>query len=171
MQRRSTGGAAVVALTLVLLSGCGGSSSNSSSSASSTSTSTTQSASSAASFKSTIGPVLNQFKAVSQSTGRELENASTQTDAQIGAKFQQFAARWQAAVTKLATLTPPAAFSAAYNRLKLQVAAVEADLAAVVAAAQNHNAAAAKSATTKLVNDIVHAKATATTITNRLGTQ
>lgn len=157
-------------MTLVLLSGCGGSSSSSSSSgasASSSSTSqTSQTSQSAAQFKAAIAPVLNQFKSASQATGAALQQANSQNDAQLAATFQQLAATWGAALTKLETLQPPPQFTATYNRLKSQVSKVKADLAAIVSAAQSHNVGAAKAATTKLVNDIVSAKATSTTISN-----
>jgi len=157
-------------VTLVLLSGCGGSSSSSASSgapASSSSTSqTSQTSQSAGQFKAAIAPVLNQFKSASQATGAALQKASSQNDAQVAATFQQLAATWGAALTKLKTLQPPPEFTATYNRLKSQVSKVKADLAAIISAAQSHNVGAAKAATTKLVNDIVSAKATSTTISN-----
>jgi hypothetical protein len=107
---------------------------------------------------------LNQFKAASQHTGLELQHAGAQTDAQVSAAFAQLAARWQAALTKLETLQVPPQFSAAATKLKVEVQKVRADLAAIAAAAQSHNAAAARQATTKLVNDILSAKQTSTTI-------
>jgi hypothetical protein len=110
--------------------------------------------------------VLNEFKRASQRTGAELQQASSQTDAQLAAAFQQLEAKWKSALTKLETLQPPPQFSTRYNRLKSQVSDVDTDLAAIVSAAHSHNAAAAKAAATKLVNDIVSAKATSTTITN-----
>ena len=64
------------------------------------------------------------------------------------------------------TLQPPPQLTAAYNRLKSGVSRVTADLAAIVSAAQSHNATAAKDATTKLINDIVRAKATSTALSN-----
>ncbi|MGZ4179481.1 MAG: hypothetical protein ACXVUL_02175 [Solirubrobacteraceae bacterium] len=111
-------------------------------------------------------PVLNQFKSASQATGAELQHAGSQTDAQVAATFQQLAAKWTSALTKLATLQPPPQFTAAYNHLRSQVSKVKADLAAIVSAAQSHNATAAKDDATKLVNDIVSAKATSTTLSN-----
>ena len=155
---------------LVLLSGCGGSSSSSSSSSTPGSLSSTsqpsQTSQSAGQFKVAIAPVLNQFKSASQATGAALEHASSENDAQVAATFQQLAARWRAALTKLETLQPPAQFTAAYSRLKRQVSKVKADLAAIASAAQSHDAAAAKAASSKLVNDILSAKATSTTLSN-----
>jgi aminopeptidase N len=164
-----TGSVAIVAM-LVLLSGCGGSSSSNSVSSppvSSSSTSqTSQTSQSTGQFKAAIVPVLNQFKSASQATGAEIQHAGSQTDAQVAATFQQLGAKWMSALTKLETLQPPPQFTAAYNHLKSQVSKVDADLAAIVSAAQSHNATAAKDAATKLVNDILRAKATSTTLSN-----
>lgn len=164
---------AAFAATLVLLSGCGGSSSSSSSSSalvSSSSTSqtseTSQTNQSASQFKAAIAPVLNQFKSASQATGAALQQANSQNDAQVAATFQQLAGEWKSALTKLETLQPPPQFTAAYNRLRSQVRKVKADLAAIASAAQTHNATAAKDAVTKLIKDILSAKATSTTLSN-----
>ncbi|MGN6868888.1 MAG: hypothetical protein ACTHMY_10865 [Solirubrobacteraceae bacterium] len=110
--------------------------------------------------------MLNQFKSASQATGAALQQANSQSDAQVAATFQELADKWNSALTKLETLQPPPQFTAAYNRLRSQVRKVKADLAAIVSAAQTHNATAAKDAVTKLVNDIVSAKATSTTLSN-----
>jgi uncharacterized membrane protein YccC len=151
----------------VLLSGCGGSSSSSSSSsAPASSPSTSQTSQSATQFKAAIAPVLNQFKRASQGTGAAIQQASSRNDAQLAATFQQLAATWDAALTKLKGLHPPPEATAAYNRLKSQVSTVKADLAAIASAANSHDAGAAKAAATKLVNDIVKAKATSTTLSN-----
>jgi aminopeptidase N len=161
-----TGSVAIVAM-LVLLSDCGGSSSsNSVSSPAVSSSSTSQNSQSTGQFKAAIAPVLNQFKSASQATGAEIQHAGSQTDAQVAATFQQLGAKWMSALTKLETLQPPPQLTAAYNHLKSQVSKVNADLAAIVSAAQSHNATAAKDAATKLVNDIVRAKATSTTLSN-----
>jgi hypothetical protein len=161
-------GVASIAASLVLLSGCGGSSSSSPSSsaaASSPSTSqTSQTSQSAGQFKAAIAPVLNRFKSASQGTGVALQQASSENDAQLASTFKQLESKWKSALAKLETLRPPSQFSAAYNRLKSQVSKVDTDLAAITSAAQSHNATAAKDAATKLVNDIVNAKATSTTL-------
>jgi hypothetical protein len=158
---------AAIAATLVLLSGCGGSSSSSAvSSTPVSSSSTSQNSQSVGQFKAAIGPVLDQFKRASQATGAEIEHAGYQTDAQVAATFHQLGAKWASALTKLETLQPPPRLTTAYNHLKSQVSEVNADLAAIVSAAQSHNATAAKDDATKLVNDIVRAKATSTTLSN-----
>lgn len=163
-------GSIAIAATLVVVSACGGSSSSSSvSSAAASSSSTTQASQTsqtASQFEAAIAPVLKQFKSASQATGTELQHAASQTDAQIAAKFQQLAAKWTAALTKLGSLRPPPQFNAAYSHLSSQVGKVKADLAAISSAAQSHNATAAKGATTKLIHDILSAKATSTTISS-----
>lgn len=166
--------AGVTILAMLLISGCGGSSSRSSStsstSAGSSSTSqASQTGQSTAQFKAAIAPILNQFKLASQGTGAAIQQAVSQTDAQVSAAFQQVAAKWTTALNQLKTLQPPPQLTAAYDRLKTQVSSVTADLGTIVSAAQSHNATAAKDATKKLVNDILSAKATATTISNGTG--
>ena len=155
---------------LVLLSGCGGSSTNSSSPSTSAGSSSSgqpsQTGQSAGQFKAAIAPVLNRFKNASQATGAAIEHASAENDAQVAVTFQQLAARWRAALTKLETLQPPPQSTAAYSRLKSQVGRVDTDLAAIASAAQSHDAAAAKAASTKLVSDILSAKATSTALSN-----
>jgi hypothetical protein len=173
-------GTAALAATLIVLTGCGGSSSGTSSASSSTApasaspsstsqsqTTTSQTTPTAAQFSATIAPVLNQFKNASQRTGAALQQAGSQTDAEVAAAFRAVETRWKSALAKLETLRPPPQFISAYNRLKTQIRRVDTDLAAIVSAAQTHNAAAAKTSATKLVNDIVSAKATSTTISNR----
>ncbi len=167
---RSRSWIAGIVATLVLLSGCGGSGASNSSSGgsggSSSTSQTTQTTQGAAQFKAAIAPVLNQFKMASQATGAALQQAGSHTDAQVTAKFQQLAVQWKSALTNLEMLRPPPQFAAAFNRLKGQVSKVHADLTSVASAAQGHDAAAAKAATTNLVNDILSAKATSTTISN-----
>lgn len=173
-------GTAALAATLILLSGCGGSSSSSSSASSSTPrapanssatsqspTTTSQTTPTAAQFSAAITPVLNQFKDASQRTGAALQQAGSQTDAEVAGTFRGVEARWKSALAKLEALQPPPQFTSTFNRLKTQIGRVDTDLAAIVSAAQTHNAAAAKSSATKLVNDIVSAKATSTTISTR----
>jgi putative heme degradation protein len=154
----------------VLASGCGASSSSSSVSnapaTSSSASQTSQTSQSADQFKAAIAPVLNQFKSASQATGAELQHASSQSNSQLTATFQQLESEWTSALNKLETLHPPPQVATAYNRLRSQVSKVKADLAAIVSAVQSDNVTAAKDATTKLVNDIVSAKATSTTLSN-----
>jgi hypothetical protein len=163
-------GIAAIAATLVLMPGCGGSSSSSSASSAPISSSSTsqpsQTSQSPDQFKAVIAPVLNQFKSASQATGAALQQAGSQNDTQVAATFQQLAATWSAALAKLKTLQPPPQFTAADSRLKREVSKVKAELAAIASAAQSHDAAAAKAATIRLVNDILSAKTTSTTLSN-----
>jgi gas vesicle protein len=157
VQRGSIWGAMLAAIAVLLVAGCGGSSS------SSTTTNDT------ASFKSSFTPVVNDFKNVSQGIGTTIQGAASRTDAQIGTEFQQLADRWSAAVNKLNSLTPPANYSSDFNQLKGAATRVESDLKAIVAAAGAHSKTDAQQAATKLVTDIVTAKAASTRITDQLG--
>ena len=143
---------------VLLLAGCGSSSSSSSTN-------------DAASFKSSFTPVVNQFKDVSQGIGTTIQAASAKTDAQLATAFQQLAARWNTAVNKLKSLTPPAKYSSDFNQLKSAAARVESDLKAIVSAAGAHSKSEAEQAARSLVDDIVTAKAASTRITSQLATQ
>ena len=135
------------------LAGCGGSSSSS------------QTANFGTSFSSTA----NQLKATSHEIGVAIERAPSRTDAQLASTFSALAARWQNQVNRLKALQPPSSVSTAFNRLKSSATRVEADLNAIAAAAETHNASAAKQATASLVTDILSAKSASTTITNTVG--
>ena len=153
MQGAVKSGAAILA-TIVLLAGCGG-----------------RSSSSTTSFKTSYESVANQFKRTSQAIGTAIQQAPSKTDAQIGAAFQDLASRWQTALSQLQTLKPPSNLATTFNALRSAASRVKADLNAIVAAATNHDAAAAKQASNNLVTDILTAKSASTTITNKLGTQ
>lgn len=181
MQRRSIGGAAVLATTLVLVCGCGSSSSSSSSasssaatstgtSSSSTSTSASQSGNQTAQFKAAIMPVLGQFKSASQATGAEIQKAGRQTNTQVAAGFDQLVGPWQSGLDRLKSLSPPPQFRASVNHLQSQIASVVSDVKAVAAAARKNDAGRSSVAARNMVRDIVAAKATSTKITARLGT-
>ncbi len=150
-----SGGAFLV--TLTLLAGCGGSSSSSTSQT--------------ATFKTGYESVANQFKQNSQAIGAAIQQASKQTDAQIHTAFQTLASRWQAALSQLQTLKPPANLAVTYNTMTGAAARAEADLNAIVAAAATHSSSAAEQASASLVNDIQSAKTASTAITNKLGSQ
>ena len=154
----STRAAALTVAVVLLLAGCGSSSSSSSKN-------------DAASFKSSFTPVVNQFKGVSQEIGTTIQTAPAKSDAQLGTAFQQLAARWNTAVNKLKSLTPPAKYSSDFNQLKSAATRVESDLKAIVSAAGAHSKSQAEQAAKSLVDDIVTAKAASTRITNQLETQ
>jgi hypothetical protein len=143
----------LLATTLVLLSGCGGSSSSDQ----------------ATKFKTGFSPVINQFRDISHGIGTAIQQAPSQTDAQIAATFRSLAAHWQARLSQLQTLKPPASVAATFNTLTGAASRAEADLTAIVAAAATHSGAAAKQASASLVTDILTAKAASTTITTKLG--
>jgi hypothetical protein len=136
-----------------LLSGCGGSSS----------------ADQTAKFKTDFGSVVNQLRDTSRSIGTAIQQASSQTDAQIGTTFQGLASRWQSQVSRLQTLKPPSNVSTEFNTLTGAAGRAEADLTAIAAAAGNHSSTAATQATSILITDITSAKSASTTITQRLG--
>jgi hypothetical protein len=142
-----------LAIVLVMLLGCGGSSSSDQ----------------AAKFKTSFSPAVNQFRDISRGIGTAIQQAPSQTDAQIAATFHNLAARWQARLSQLQTLKPPASLAAPFNTLTGAASRVEADLTAIVAAAETHSGAAAKQASASLVTDILTAKSASTTITTKLG--
>lgn len=145
----------VFLVTLVLLAGCGGSSSSSSDQT--------------AQFKTSHESLANQLKQSSQAIGTAIQQAPSQTDAQLAATFRSLASRWQAQLSQLKTLKPPSNLTATFNTLTGAASRAEADLNAIAAAAGTHNAAAPKQASTSLVTDILSAKAVSTAITNKLG--
>lgn len=150
MHRFATG-ALVAAFTLV--TGCGGSSSSSST----------------ADFKTNFSPVIQQFQNVSHSIGTEIQHASSQTDTQASAAFHTLAARWQAQVSRLRALKPPANLSSDFNRLTAATTRVESDLNGVVSAVAAHSKSGAEQSATALVTDILSAKLEASRLTTRLG--
>jgi hypothetical protein len=152
-------GAGVVTATLALSACGGGGSSPPSPSPNSTGSFTTA-------FKSVTG----EFGRGSQVIATEIGGAASQTDAQLAVAFKTLATKWQAALSKLETLTPPSSVQPEFNTLKDAATRAEDDLNAIVSAAQNHDASAAKQASTSLVNDIQSAKTAAQSIDQKLGT-
>src|SRR5437764_251184 len=67
------------------------------------------------------------------------------------------------------TGNPPYPRSAQYQRRTGAATRTESDLNAIVAAAQTHNAGAAKKATHQLITDILQAKSASKTIQTKLG--
>lgn len=149
---------AALVFALMVPTACGGSSSSSSSDPT-------------AQFKSSLSPVVGQLKQTSHAIGTAIEKAPSQTDAQIAVAFHALATQWQDHVSRLQTLKAPASLAVTFNTLTGAATRAEADLNAIVAAAQTHSAAAAKQASATLVTDILAAKAASTTITNKLGIQ
>jgi hypothetical protein len=150
------GGALLVTLALA---GCGGSSSSSSS------------LDQTASFKTSFDSAAGQLKQGSHAIGVAIQQASSRTDAQLAATFHQLASRWQHALSQLQTLTPPSNLAVTFNTLTGAATRVEADLNAIVAAAETHSSSAAEQASATLVTDILAAKSASTTITDKLGAQ
>ena len=150
-------GRVVMALLVLITVGCGGGSSSSSTAAR------------PSTFRSDFAVVVGQFKQTSHAIGLAIEHAPSQTDAQISAAFSGLAARWQTDIGPLRSLTPPPALSSRYRALTMAVTRAEADLNAIVAAAQTHNGSGARQASARLVRDILQAKADSQVITRRLG--
>jgi hypothetical protein len=148
--------AGLLAASVVLLVGCGSDSS---------------SPDKTAVFKKSFTPVVNEFRSTSRAIGKNIQRASTQTDAQLVTAFRGLANRWQAPLSRLQTLTPPSNLATTFNTLNRAATRVETDLNAIVAAAETHSADAAKQASASLVNDILAAKTASTKITNKLKTK
>jgi hypothetical protein len=164
MRVRSMAAAALVAAALAL-SACGAGGSGGGSSPT-----PPPSPSPSGNFNSTFAALSGQFAHGSQVIGGALITAKAMTDAQLETAFKTLASKWQIVLSKLETLTPPAAVQQEFNTLKDAATRVEADLNAIASAAQNHDASAAKQASTTLVNDIQAAKSAAQSIDQKLGT-
>lgn len=146
-----------VAGVVLAVSACGGGSSGSST--------TGQPSTFRADFARTVG----HFKQTAHAIGVAIQGASSQTDAQLVSTFRGLAAAWQSDLNRLKPLTPPGAVAEQFATLTGSATRAEGDLQAVVAAAQTHNASAAKQATMRLVIDILAAKGASLEIEHRLG--
>jgi hypothetical protein len=142
---------------VLLAGGCGGGSGSSS---------TTEQAST---FRGDFKLAITQFKETSHAIGVAIEHASGQSDSAIGTEFTALASQWQADLNRLKSLTPPAAVAGEFSTLKQSATRTEADLNAIVAAAQSHSGTAARQAGASLVRDILAAKAASQVITKKLG--
>ena len=157
MQVKAMSGAALAA-AIMFTSGCGGASS-----------STSASSPPAAPFKASFATAVNQLRATSRSIGTSIQQASSETDAQIGTVFQALATRWQSQVSQLEVLRPPSNLGADFNALTGAASRVTADLNGVVAAAGRHSSTAASKAAASIVTDITTAKSASTRLTQKLG--
>ena len=152
MQARCTVSAALVA-TLVVLSGCGGSSSSDQT----------------AKFKTSYASVVGQLTQSAAAIGTAIQQASSQSDAQLLTAFNGLAKRWQSQLSQLETLKPPSKLAADFNTLTSAATRVESDLTAVVAAAATHSRAAGEQAGASIVTDILAARAADTALKQKLG--
>jgi hypothetical protein len=123
----------------------------------------------AATFKRSFASVTGQFRTTAHEIGLAIQEASGQTDAQIGANFRQLAVAWQQTLSVLKTLKPPAPLASDFNTLADAATRAESDMVALVAAAETHSNAGASQASARLVTDIVDAKSASTRLTQRLG--
>ena len=140
----------------LLVAACGGSSSGGS---------TSQPASFRSGFRLTTG----QFKKTAHDIGVAVTNAPSQSNAEIASTFTRLAASWQSDVNHLKALSPPASVADQYTTMTDAATKAEADLNAIVAAAQTNNAGGAKLAAEKMVRDVLAAKAAALAIQHKLG--
>jgi hypothetical protein len=122
-----------------------------------------------ATFKTALTPVVDQLRETAKGIGAEIQQAPSQSDAQIGSSFSQLASRWQQQLSQLETLRPPAKIGAEFHSLADAAGRVEADLTAIVAAAHTHSKSAAEQAAASLVTDVLSAKAASTKVTDQLG--
>ena len=148
-------GALVVVLLLV--AGCGGSGSGSSTVAQEST------------FRTDFKLSVTQFKKTAHDIGVAVKNAPSQSNSEIASTFTGLAADWQANLTHLKSLTPPASVAGEFTAMTDAAAKAEADLNAIVAAAQTSDANAAKLAAEKMVTDVLAAKAASQTIEHKLG--
>lgn len=155
--RRFVVNGGALAVAAVIAAGCGSSSSGSS-------TNIAQSE-----FNPNFKQVINQFKHTSHRIGLAIENARSQTDAQLTSTFTSLATQWQQDVTKLKALKPPPSVAAQYQTLTGAATRTEGDLQAIVAAAKSHNGSAARQAGAKLVKDVLQAKSASRAIGTKLG--
>jgi hypothetical protein len=152
---------------LAVLSGCGGSSK--STQTQSTQTSTTQTTTTQASaFTSGYQAATLQLESASKAIGVAIEEAPHHANTELAQQFHALAAQWQAPVSALEALTPPAGLAVQFNTLKDSVSRAESDLNAIVAAAATNNKAAAEQASATLVTDIAAARSADTPIRHQL---
>ncbi len=120
-------------------------------------------------FKSDYEAQRGSLDKTGTAIGQEIQQASKQTDAQVGAAFHTLATRFQSQLSQLETLKPPANLAADWNTLTAAATRLEADLNAVVAAAATHSQTAAEQAGASLVTDAAALKAAAAPIKSKLG--
>ena len=145
--------ASTAAAALAALAGCGGSSSSDQT----------------AKFKTDYVSVTNQLRGTSNAIGTEFQHASKQTDAQIYAALRPLTSRWQAELSQLQALKPPAKVAADFNSVTTAAARSASDLNAILVATRTHSAASAEQAFRSLVNDISAAKTANKALKQKLG--
>lgn len=112
-----------------------------------------------AKFKSEYNQIKGPLNATSRAIGAEIEQASKQTDAQVGAAFHSLATRFQSQLSQLQTMKPPADLQSDWNTVISAGQRIETDLGDVVSAAATHSFSAAEQAGAKLVMDAEALKA------------
>jgi hypothetical protein len=137
---------------LVLVAGCGGGSSDTTSK-----------------FKAGYNSLRGPLNATGHDLAVELQQATNQTDAQVGAAFHSLATRFQSQLSQLETLKPPASVQAEWNTVSSAGNRLEADLNAVVAAAATHSKSAGEQAGASLATDAAALKAALLPIKAKFG--
>jgi transglutaminase/protease-like cytokinesis protein 3 len=178
---------AAITLLAVALAGCGSSTSTTSSAAkpsssttsssttttsstsSPTSTSTTSGGGSGGGFKAAFAGDKAQFAALGANLQKALSQAGTKTDAQLATELSALGDQAKAQAQRLSNLSPPPKYKKALDNLVKYLNNVASDLKQISDAAVKHDAAAAKAATKKLVQDAKKVKAADTSITSGLG--
>lgn len=151
---------ASVAATLltVALAGCGGSSG-----------ATSGGPPSLSGFKAGFTTAKVQFRRLGSDLGTAVEKAGAKTDVQLAAEFDKLSARAKGQASALRKLDPPAKFKPELSQLSSGLDSIAADLGRIAGAANAHDAAKARAATTTLVTDAAKVKAADNAVTAKLG--
>jgi hypothetical protein len=123
----------------------------------------------AAQFKTRYESARIQFKQASHAIGAAIQQAPSQTDAQIRSTFRGLANRWQIPLSNLQTLNAPATVSTDFSTLTDAATRVETDLNTIASAAATRSVPAAQQAGASLVNDVTVARKADAKIVQRLG--
>jgi hypothetical protein len=153
---------------LAALSGCGGSSK--STQTTSTPASPAQTTTSPASaFASSYQAATVRLESASKAIGAAMREAEHHTNGELAQQFHALSAQWQAPLSALETLSPPAGLAVRFNTLKDSASRVEADLNAIATAAATNDDAAAEQASASLVTDVAAARSADAPIRHQLG--
>ena len=134
-------------LLAAILAGCGGSSGPSLSA-----------------FKSGFRAEKKAFHSLGVDLQQAIATAQNKTDAQLATEIGALATRARQQASSLGRLNPPSRYRTSLKRLEAGFNAVAGDLQQIAAAATQHNASAARSATLALIQDAGKVKAGDTAI-------
>src|SRR5690242_12062278 len=127
-----------VTIAALSLAGCGGSSSR------------PTTADFATDYRATVASMTQ----TSHALGVAILRASSQTDDEVRVTYGDLATRWDSALSRLRSLTPPATVKTGYGTLTAAATRVETDLNTIVSAATSHDASTAEQAAGALVSDV-----------------